>query len=102
MTATAASSSGPSLTEQGLQRTAMFDPKKMLFRNLGNSGLRVPVFSLGGWLTLGGTQKGDIVKDIMSTAFDNGINMFDLAEGYAAGNCEVECGRVVREMGWQR
>jgi aryl-alcohol dehydrogenase-like predicted oxidoreductase len=44
----------------------------MLFRNLGNSGLRVPVFSLGGWLTLGGTQKGDTVKEIMQLAFDNG------------------------------
>ena len=30
----------------------------------------------GGWLTLGGTQKGDIVKDIMTTAWDNGISTF--------------------------
>jgi len=28
--------------------------------------------------------------------------MFDLAEGYAAGNCELETGRVVKELGWQR
>jgi hypothetical protein len=39
-----------------------FDPKKMPFRRLGPSGLRVPVFSLGGWLTLGGTVVGDPVK----------------------------------------
>jgi hypothetical protein len=39
-----------------------FDPKNMPFRRLGPSGLRVPVFSLGGWLTLGGTVLGDPVK----------------------------------------
>jgi aryl-alcohol dehydrogenase-like predicted oxidoreductase len=39
-----------------------FDVKNMPFRRLGPSGLRVPVFSLGGWLTLGGTVVGDPVK----------------------------------------
>ncbi|GHJ84826.1 hypothetical protein NliqN6_1228 [Naganishia liquefaciens] len=89
-------------TDQGLQREKMFDPKNMIFRNLGSSGLRVPLFSLGGWLTLGGTQRGDVVKEIMQLAFDNGINMFDSAEGYAEGNSEVEMGRVIKECGWQR
>ena len=58
-----------------------FNPKNMLFRRLGPSGLRVPLFSLGGcmsecrymflvwWtfnvgLTLGGTVTGDPVKVI--------------------------------------
>ncbi len=62
----------------------------------------MPVFSLGGWLTIGGTQKGDIVKEIMQAAYENGINMFDLAEGYAEGQCEIETGRVIKELGWQR
>jgi hypothetical protein len=44
----------------------------MQFRRLGASGLRVPVFSLGGWLTFGGTVKGDPVKEIVKTAFENG------------------------------
>lgn len=57
-----------------------FDPKNMPFRRLGPSGLRVPLFSLGGCkfeilerglrhrlkipigLTLGGTVVGDPVK----------------------------------------
>ncbi|KAG2037558.1 hypothetical protein BDR03DRAFT_1010609 [Suillus americanus] len=67
-----------------------FDPKNMPFRRLGPSGLRVPVFSLGGWLTLGGTVVGDPVKEIIKVAFENGINMFDTAEGYAKGHSEVE------------
>ncbi|KAH7924788.1 Aldo/keto reductase [Leucogyrophana mollusca] len=79
-----------------------FDPKNMPFRRLGPSGLRVPVFSLGGWLTLGGTVVGDPVKEIIKVAFENGINMFDTAEGYAKGHSEVEMGRVIQELGYRR
>ncbi|KAF8488692.1 NADP-dependent oxidoreductase domain-containing protein [Gautieria morchelliformis] len=79
-----------------------FDKKDMIFRRLGPSGLRIPVFSLGGWLTLGGTVKGDPVKEIIKTAFDAGINMFDTAEAYAAGQSEIEMGRVVKELGYRR
>ncbi|KDQ62901.1 hypothetical protein JAAARDRAFT_119113 [Jaapia argillacea MUCL 33604] len=81
---------------------AEYDPKNMPFRRLGPSGLRVPVFSLGGWLTLGGTVLGDPVKEIMKVAFENGVNMFDTAEGYAAGQSEIEMGRVIRELNWRR
>ncbi|EPT01672.1 hypothetical protein FOMPIDRAFT_124742 [Fomitopsis schrenkii] len=79
-----------------------FDAKGMPFRRLGPSGLRVPLFSLGGWLTLGGSVLGDPVKDIIKTAFENGINMFDTAEGYAAGRSEEEMGRVIKELGLRR
>jgi hypothetical protein len=50
-----------------------YDPKDMKFRHLGPTGLKVSVFSLGGWLTYGGTQKGSIVKEILQTAWDHGI-----------------------------
>jgi hypothetical protein len=50
-----------------------YEPKGMKFRYLGNTGLQVSLFSLGGWLTYGGTQKGDIVKEILQTAWDHGI-----------------------------
>ncbi|KAF9440935.1 Aldo/keto reductase, partial [Macrolepiota fuliginosa MF-IS2] len=79
-----------------------FDPKDMPFRRLGPSGLRVPVFSLGGWLTLGGSVIGDPVKDIILTAFENGINMIDTAEGYASGKSEQEIGRVIKDLGLRR
>ena len=87
------------------QNTTMsleFDPKNMPFRRLGPSGLRVPIFSLGGWLTLGGTVTGDPVKEIIKVAFENGINMFDTAEGYAKGKSELEMGRVIKELGFRR
>jgi aryl-alcohol dehydrogenase-like predicted oxidoreductase len=45
----------------------------MQFRRLGRAGLRVPVFSLGGWLTFGGKVKGDPAKEIVKLAFESGI-----------------------------
>jgi len=82
--------------------TYEYDPKNMKFRNLGASGLRVPVYSLGGWLTYGGSVAGEGVKDVIKAAFEGGINMIDLAEGYAEGNCELEVGKAIKELGHRR
>ena len=60
------------------------------------------MLSLGGWLTYGGTQKGDIVKQCLQTAWEHGINTFDTAETYANGESEVEMGRALKELGWPR
>ncbi|KAF2669726.1 Aldo/keto reductase [Microthyrium microscopicum] len=74
----------------------------MPFRHIGSSGLKVSIFSLGGWLTYGGTQKGDIVKECLQAAWDNGINFFDTAECYANGESEIQMGRALKELGWPR
>ncbi|KAL2355905.1 voltage-gated potassium channel subunit beta-3 [Cryomyces antarcticus] len=79
-----------------------FDPKDMIFRHLGPTGLKVSIFSPGGWLTYGGTQKGSIVKDCLQAAWDNGINFFDTAEVYANGQCEIEMGQALKELAWPR
>jgi len=79
-----------------------YDPKDMIFRHLGPSGLKVSVFSLGGWLTYGGTQKGNVVKDCLQAAWDNGINFFDTAEAYANGQSEIEMGNALKELAWPR
>ena len=59
-------------------------------------------FALGGWLTYGGTQKGNIVKECLQAAWENGINTFDTAETYADGQCEIEMGSSLRELAWPR
>ncbi|KDR85894.1 hypothetical protein GALMADRAFT_85086 [Galerina marginata CBS 339.88] len=84
------------------QPVVAYKTRGMPFRRLGPSGLRVPLFSLGGWLTFGGTVVGDPVKDIIKTAFKNGINMIDTAEAYADGKSEEEIGRVIKELGLRR
>ena len=55
---------------------AAFERKNMLYANLGGTGLKVSKFSYGGWLTIGGTQKGKSVKDLMKLCWDHGINTF--------------------------
>ncbi|EIW72050.1 hypothetical protein TREMEDRAFT_70613 [Tremella mesenterica DSM 1558] len=80
-----------------------FDKKNMFFRNLGNTGLRVPVFSYGGWLTVGSHDiKGNPVTELMRTAWECGINMFDNAEAYATGESETQMGNAIKELGWDR
>lgn len=73
-----------------------------IFRHLGPSGLKVSIFSLGGWLTYGGTQKGNIVKECLEAAWAHGINFFDTAETYANGQCEIEMGQALKELDWPR
>ncbi|KAK8254908.1 NADP-dependent oxidoreductase domain-containing protein [Phyllosticta capitalensis] len=99
----------PSLLKPALSRTSAtmavrsaFDPKDMTFKYLGPTGLKVSVLSLGGWLTYGGTQKGNIVKECMETAWNHGINFFDTAEVYSNGQCEIEMGEAFKELNWPR
>ncbi|KAK6432986.1 hypothetical protein LTR95_010839 [Oleoguttula sp. CCFEE 5521] len=73
-----------------------------IFRHLGPTGLKVSVLSLGGWLTYGGTQKGNIVKECLQAAWDHGINFFDTAEVYANGQSEIEMGNALKELAWPR
>jgi len=74
----------------------------MPFRHLGPTGLKVSVFSLGGWLTYGGTQRGEIVKKCLQTAWDHGCNTFDTAEVYANGESEIDMGQALKELAWPR
>ncbi|HVR02720.1 MAG TPA: aldo/keto reductase, partial [Polyangia bacterium] len=73
---------------------------KMQYRRTGKSGLMLPAVSLGAWETYGGTHDGDVAKRCMYRAFDLGITHFDLANNYGApaGNAELVCGRVVKDM----
>lgn len=79
-----------------------FDPKNMPFRRLGSTGLRIPLFSIGSWLTIGAKVGTDPAKDIVKAAFENGINMFDTAEGYGHGGAEFELGRIIKELKFRR
>ncbi|KAF2627801.1 voltage-gated potassium channel subunit beta-1 channel subunit beta-1 [Macroventuria anomochaeta] len=38
----------------------------------------------------------------MQAAWDNGINFFDTAEVYSAGQCEIEMGNAFKELAWPR
>lgn len=70
----------------------------MQYNHLGRSGLKVSEISFGSWITFGKQIGGDVVKQLMHTAFDHGVNFFDNAEGYAHGEAEILMGHAVREF----
>src|SRR3954464_5534527 len=76
--------------------------KKMIYRGLGRSGLKVSVLSFGSWVSFDAQMKDDLAMECMQTAFDAGCNFFDNAEAYAAGESEAIMGRVIGELGWRR
>jgi voltage-dependent potassium channel beta subunit len=74
----------------------------MIYRNLGRSGLQISALSFGAWVTFG-KQIGDpVAKKLLHTAYDAGINFFDNAEVYAAGQAEIVMGAILKKSGWRR
>ena len=74
----------------------------MEYRNLGKSGLKVSRLSFGSWLTFG-SQIGDTIADeLLSYAYEQGINFFDNAEVYAHGRSEIAMGKILSEKSWPR
>ncbi len=71
----------------------------MMYRNCGNSGLRLPLLSLGLWHNFGDTTSVSLQRELVRTAFDMGITHFDLANNYGPpyGSAEVNFGRILRE-----
>jgi voltage-dependent potassium channel beta subunit len=74
----------------------------MEYRRMGSSGLRLSALSLGAWITYGGQVNEDVAEACMLEAFEAGVNFFDNAEAYDAGNAESVMGRVIRRKGWKR
>lgn len=74
----------------------------MLYRNLGKSGLPVSVLSLGSWLTFGKQIESSVAEDLMSIAYERGVNFFDNAEIYARGRSELVMGEILKKKKWDR
>ena len=73
----------------------------MQYRRCGNSGLMLPAISLGLWQNFGNDDNFENCKDIIFTAFDQGITHFDLANNYGPvnGAAEENFGRILgKEM----
>ena len=73
--------------------------EKMKYAHCGNSGLKLPLVSLGLWHNFGDHSNLESMKDILFTAFDNGITHFDLANNYgpAPGSAEKNFGIILKE-----
>ena len=78
------------------------DPKRydaLPYRRVGKSGLVLPAISFGLWHNFGDTTPIATQRQMLRTAFDLGINHFDLANNYGPpyGSAETNFGRLMRE-----
>jgi len=69
------------------------------YRRCGNSGVRLPLISLGLWHNFGAKDSFENARAIALRAFDLGITCFDLANNYGPpdGSAEETFGRILRE-----
>lgn len=69
----------------------------MEYRRCGNSGLKLPAFSLGLWHNFGYVNNFENARNLLKTAFDHGITHFDLANNYGPpyGSAEANFGRLL-------
>ncbi|XP_055799350.1 voltage-gated potassium channel subunit beta-2-like isoform X3 [Salvelinus fontinalis] len=85
-----------SLTDCEAERSAM------IYRNLGKSGLRVSCLGLGTWVTFGSQISDEMAENLMTIAYEAGVNLFDTAEVYASGRAEITLGNIIKKKGWRR
>ena len=74
----------------------------MEYRKLGKSGLQLSALSLGSWLTFGKQIENNIADELMSVAYEHGVNFFDNAEIYARGQSEIVMGNILKQKNWDR
>lgn len=74
----------------------------MQYRYLGSSGLKVSALSFGSWVTFSAQIDEEVAYQCMNAAYEAGVNFFDTAETYAAGQAETMMGNVIRRAGWKR
>ena len=73
--------------------------EKMAWQRCGESGLKLPLVSLGLWHNFGDTTLLETSRQLLRHAFDLGITHFDLANNYGPppGSAESNFGRIMQE-----
>ena len=74
----------------------------MEYRHLGRTGIRVSELSFGSWVTFKNQVDVKAAVEIMSAAYDAGVNFFDNAEVYASGKSEEVMGAALKQLKWRR
>ena len=71
----------------------------MTYRRCGQSGLKLPLLSLGLWHNFGGDDTFENGRAMVRRAFDLGITHFDLANNYGPppGSAEENFGKMLRQ-----
>ena len=74
----------------------------MEYRRLGKTGLPISELSFGSWITFGNQIENKTSERLMDIAYEAGVNFFDNAEVYAAGQSEIVMGNILKKKNWSR
>ncbi|MBM3181794.1 MAG: aldo/keto reductase [Chloroflexi bacterium] len=74
----------------------------MKYRHLGKTGIQVSELSFGSWVTFHNQADVKLAVDMMSAAYEAGVNFFDNAEVYAGGKSETVMGEALKQLKWRR
>jgi voltage-dependent potassium channel beta subunit len=74
----------------------------MEYRHVGKAGIRVSELSFGSWVTFHNQADVKAAVEMMSAAYEAGVNFFDNAEVYANGKSEEVMGAALKQLGWRR
>ena len=71
----------------------------MVYNKCGRSGLKLPIISFGLWHNFGEKCDYNNMKELIKTAFDNGITHFDLANNYGPpyGSAEISMSKILND-----
>lgn len=70
----------------------------MEYRRLGSTGLKLSALSYGAWVTFGRQVGRSEARELIALAYDHGVNFFDNAETYNAGDAERLMGDVIADL----
>ena len=77
----------------------------MQYNHCGKSGLKLPKISLGLWHNFGDVNDFNTARELILSAFDNGVTYYDLANNYGmpAGSAESNFGKILAQdlMGYR-
>jgi voltage-dependent potassium channel beta subunit len=80
----------------------MVEKDTMLYRNLGNSGLRVSALSIGNWHNGHSLANEEAQHQVFAKFIDAGVNFLDTAEIYGFGTAETILGNTLKRGDWDR
>jgi len=71
------------------------------YRNIGKTGLKCSNIGLGS-IRVFNQDNPEIAEDIVTLAYESGINLFDICDPYTAEETERQLGRILKKKGWPR
>lgn len=85
------------LTENRTFRPSEERYKRMTYRRAGRSGLLLSEVSLGLWHNFGSVDSYENMRNMVFTAFDSGVTVFDIANNYGpvVGSAERNFGSIL-------